>query len=149
MQNIAITNEGNGAGHFLQKLDECRKMKSTAIVYSYINQDVCPAGAHVFGNTTKTSRGQTTFDIHGIYVPEEMRRVGVGRRLYAMIEDDVKDRARRSACDGVMMRAEAGSAGFMQGSRDFWRGVGFKECSIWGAESVSISMEKFIRVENL
>ena len=70
-----------------------------------------------------------TFDILYMHVPEDLRGRGIGKKLFSMLEDDVKARARRLASDGITMRVEAPTPELMEDSRDFWRKMGFKKAT--------------------
>jgi len=151
MEDIARKHAGStGAGYFLQKLEECRKSSDpcdTSIVYSYVNQDLNTSAGHIFGKIAKTNRGQMTFDIFCIHVPDTLRLKNIGGRLYSMLEEELKVLAKRSACDGVMMRTEAGASDFMEGSKAFWTKCGFKRGSLGvGDRLSSTTMEKFLDV---
>jgi hypothetical protein len=97
MEGIAKKHAGStGAGYFLQKLEECRKSSDpcdTSIVYSYVNQDLNTSAGHIFGKIAKTNRGQMTFDIFCIHVPDTLRLRNIGGRLYSMLEEELKVRA--------------------------------------------------------
>ena len=136
MEAIKRRTSGSGAGQ--------RNAEAT-VVYSYVNHDIGPSSAHIFGHFVETSReSQMIFDILCIYVPDEMRRRGIGSQMYAMLEADIKASARKTSCNALVMRAEAGTSAFMTDSIKFWqhRNIDFTKSGIGGSNS----MEKNIYV---
>jgi len=146
LEAFSACTSGSEGSIFLQRLANCQETSSRerSIAYSYINQDFCPTAAHIFGTIVKTNSGKMTFDILCMHVPEDLRGRGIGKKLFAMLEDDVKARARRLANDDFTMRVEAPTSELMEESREFWRKMGFKKAT--NTSTSTQRMEKSISI---